>query len=100
MARDARLGLAQDVGEIGHGEFGLPDQGEDAQARLFARRFQRGVEGVEWQVGRLRSWEEGHRHYKDMFIRPSLGKTSGRARRTGCESDGQRQNRLRRLLST
>ena len=38
MARDARLRLAQDVGEVGDGELGLGEQREDAQPRRLARR--------------------------------------------------------------
>ena len=47
MARDARLRLAQDVGEIGDGQLGLGQQREHAQPRLLAGRLERGVEGVE-----------------------------------------------------
>ena len=52
VARDARLRLAQDLGEIGHGQFGLGQQRQDAQARFLAGRLERAVEGVERQVGR------------------------------------------------
>ena len=34
VARDARLRLAEDVGQIGHGQFALGEQRQDAQARL------------------------------------------------------------------
>ena len=34
MARDARLRLAEDVGQIGHGQLALGEQRQDAQARL------------------------------------------------------------------
>ena len=51
MARDARLRLPEDVGEIGDRQFGLADEGKDAQARLLARGFEGRVEGVKWQVG-------------------------------------------------
>lgn len=44
---DARLRLAQDVGEVGDGQFGLGQQRQHTQPRLLARRFQRGVEGIE-----------------------------------------------------
>ena len=37
MARDARLRLPQDRGQVGDGQFGLGDQHEQAQARLLAR---------------------------------------------------------------
>ncbi len=51
MARDARLRLAQDVGEVGDGQLGLGHQRQDAQPRRLARRLEGGVEGVERQVG-------------------------------------------------
>ena len=47
-------------GEIGHGQFGLGQQHQDAQPRVLAGRLERGVEGVERQVGRHRSWEVAH----------------------------------------
>ena len=50
MARDARLRLAQDVGEVGNGQFGLGQQRQDAQARLLTRRLEGGVEGVEAEL--------------------------------------------------
>ena len=53
VARDARLRLPQNLGEIGHRQFGLAEQREDAQARLLAGGLEGGVEGVEWQVGRI-----------------------------------------------
>ena len=34
VARDARLRLAEDVGQIGHRQFALGEQRQDAQARL------------------------------------------------------------------
>ena len=49
MARDARLRLAQDFGQVGDGEFGLGQQREDAQARGFRGRAQSGVDEFEWQ---------------------------------------------------
>ena len=52
MARDARLRLPQDLGEVGHRQFGLGQQHEDAQARFLAGRLERGIEGIEFQVGR------------------------------------------------
>ena len=75
MARDARLRLAQDVGEVGHGQFGLAQQSQHAQARLLAGRLEGGVEGVEAKLGAA-----GHAKpnlpamgwfplYKDIFIR-------------------------------
>ena len=47
MARDARLRLAQDVGEIRDRQLGLGEQRQDAQPRLLARRLEGGVEVVE-----------------------------------------------------
>ena len=52
MARDARLRLPQNLGEVGHRQFGLGQQHQDAQARFLAGRLEGGVEGVELQVGR------------------------------------------------
>src|SRR5439155_26718809 len=37
MARDARLRLAQDLGEVGDRKVGFGEQRENAQARAFAR---------------------------------------------------------------
>ena len=45
MARQPRLRLAQDFGEIGDGQFGLGEQRQDAQPRRFAGRLERGGEG-------------------------------------------------------
>ena len=45
MARDARLRLAQDLGEIGDRKFGFGEQREDAQARALARGAQHRVQG-------------------------------------------------------
>ncbi len=50
MARDARLRLAQDVGEVGDGQFGLGQQRQHAQPRLLARRLERRVEGIETEL--------------------------------------------------
>ena len=50
MARDARLRLPQDVGEIGHGQFGLGQQREDAQPRLLACGLERRIEGIETEL--------------------------------------------------
>src|ERR1035437_9389455 len=47
MARDARLRLAQDVGQVGDGQFGFGQQRQHAQARFLARRLEGHVEGIE-----------------------------------------------------
>ena len=52
MARDARLRLAQDVGEVGDGQLGLGEQRQDAQPRLLAGRLEGGIEGIETEAGR------------------------------------------------
>ena len=52
MPRDARLRLAQDVGEIGDRQLGLGQQRDDAQARLFAGGLQGAVEVGKRQLGR------------------------------------------------
>ena len=52
MARDARLRLAQDVGEVGDGQLGLAEQRQDAQPRALAGGLESAVEGLESQVGR------------------------------------------------
>ena len=51
MARDARLRLAQDVGEVGNGQLGLRQQRQHAQPRLLAGRLEGGVEGIETELG-------------------------------------------------
>ena len=50
MARNARLRLAEDLGEIGDGELPLAKKGEDAQTRLLARRAQHRQDRGEGQV--------------------------------------------------
>ena len=58
MARDARLRLAQDLGEVGHGQLGLGQQHQHAQPRVLARGLEGCVEGVERKAGSL-----GHGKY-------------------------------------
>src|SRR5262249_33447825 len=78
MARNARLRLAQDGGEIRDGELGLEQQREDAQPRLLTGRLERRVEVVEadW-VECLHRWDFSqnlgrnvppYTSYKDIFI--------------------------------
>ena len=55
MARDARLRLAQDVGQVGDGQFGLGQQRQHAQPRLLAGRLEGRVEGVETEPARYRA---------------------------------------------
>src|SRR6185312_10323790 len=50
MARNARLRLAQDVGEVGYGEFGFRQQGDEPQPRVLAGRLERRVEGIETEL--------------------------------------------------
>jgi len=50
MARDARLRLAQDIGEVGNGQFGLGQKGKHAQARFLAGRLEGGIEGIEAEL--------------------------------------------------
>src|SRR4029077_2189997 len=47
MARNTRLRLSKDVGEIGHGELRLGQQRYNAQACLLTRRLERRIEGIE-----------------------------------------------------
>ena len=51
VARNARLRLAQNVGEVGNGQFGLAEQRQHAQPRFLARRLEGGVEGIEAELG-------------------------------------------------
>ena len=67
MARDARLRLAQDLGEVGDGQLGLGQQRQDAQARVLAGRLERRVEGVECEGGQNRVMGSIPSH-KDIFI--------------------------------
>ena len=55
MARDARLRLAQNVGQVGDGELGFAQQRQHAQTRFLARRLQRRIEGVKAKPGAARS---------------------------------------------
>ena len=50
VARDARLRLAQDVGQVGDGQLGLGQQRQQAQARVLAGRFEGRVEGIETEL--------------------------------------------------
>ena len=52
MARNARLRLAQDRGEVGDGQFGFAQEREDAQPRGLGGGFKRPIECLERQVGR------------------------------------------------
>ena len=49
MARNARLRLAQDFGQIGDGQLGLGEQRKDAQPRGLGRRPQCRMDQFEWQ---------------------------------------------------
>ena len=42
----------QDLGEVGDRQLGLGEQHQDAQARFLAGRLERGIKGIEFQVGR------------------------------------------------
>ena len=62
MPRDARLRLAQDVGEVGDGELGLGEQRQQPQAGVLAGGFQGGVEGLKTElVGIIHDGALGHR---------------------------------------
>ena len=63
VARDARLRLAQNVGEVGDGQFGLGQQRQNAQPRVLAGGFQGRVEGVEAEL-------IGSRHRKHPPLGP------------------------------
>src|SRR5262249_7242983 len=52
MAGNAGLRLAQDGGEIRDGEFGLPQQREDAQPRGLGGGLERAVKRLKSEVGR------------------------------------------------
>ena len=67
VARDARLRLAKDLGEVGDGQFGLGQQHQDAQARFLAGGLERGVEGVECAGGQTALMGNIPSH-KDIFI--------------------------------
>ncbi len=74
MTRDAWLRLAKNVGEIGHGEFGLRQQRQDAQTRLLARSLQGAVQGIETQAIRTHGASNAGAMgmfplHKDIFIR-------------------------------
>ena len=49
MPRQPRLRLAQDFGEVGHRQFGLGQQRQDAQPRRLAGGFERGGQAGEAQ---------------------------------------------------
>ena len=79
MARDARLRLAQDLGEVGDRQLGLGEQRQDAQPRVFARGLERLLSSLNGDTGSASvgpipdQWAPyqlsiGH---KDIFIRLS-----------------------------
>src|SRR5262245_23975550 len=47
MARNTRLRLAKDVGQVRHGQLGLGDQRKNPETRFFARGLEGGIEHVE-----------------------------------------------------
>ena len=53
MARDARLRLPQNLGQVGNRQLGLGQQHQHPQARILAGGLERGVQGIEWQMGRI-----------------------------------------------
>ena len=67
MARDARLRLAEDFGEVGDGQFAARQERQDAQARLLAGRAQHREHGIERIGGWRLEQRLGFRH-KDMLI--------------------------------
>ena len=75
VARNARLRLPQDVGEVGDGQLGLGQQRQHAQTCLLARRLERGIEGIETELSATvhLSWIQARLGqfplYKDIFIR-------------------------------
>ena len=78
VPRDARLRLAQDVGEVGDGQLGLGQQRQHAQARLLAGGLERRIERVETEPIAccrhpvLSTWQPTWGRiplHKDIFIR-------------------------------
>ncbi len=58
VARDARLRLAQDLGQVRDGQFGLEQQSQDAQPRLLAGGLEGAVEVVEADLlGTRHRWD-------------------------------------------
>jgi len=60
MARNPRLGLAQNGGEIGDRQFGLAEKRQNAQPCPLGGGFERTIERLERQMGRL-GHERGRR---------------------------------------
>ena len=56
VARDARLRLAQNLGKVGNGEFGLSQQRQNAQPGAFPGGLQGGIQSGESQIGPLRHY--------------------------------------------
>ncbi len=63
MAGDPRLRLAEDLGQVGHRQLGVAQQGDDAQARLFADRLER----VEHRIDRSHPGMV-HQLHKDIYM--------------------------------
>ncbi len=108
VPRHPRLGLAEDLGQVGDGEFGVPEQRHDPQARLLADRLQR----VEHHSDR-RHPRIVHQLHKDIYMfttrprRRRRGTTTctpcgcrrrgvGRARRAGSTATSRRWPRRSR----
>ena len=79
MARNPRLRLAQDRGEVGDRQVGFAQERENAQPRGLGGGFKRRIERLERQVGRcghnaragsqFARWDDaGVMTYKDIFI--------------------------------
>ena len=76
VARDARLRLAQDIGEVGDGQLGLGKEGQHAQARFLARCLERRIEGIKpklagighriLEIGRL--WAVSHHIKISLYV--------------------------------
>ena len=80
VARHPRLRLAQDLGEVRHGELGLGQQRQDPQPGRLPGGLEGVVERVERQtrgrcreLGGIMALPYGH---KDMFISPSTRKST------------------------
>ena len=69
MARQPRLRLAQDFGELGDGQLGFGEQDQDAQARRLGRGFERcGQPGEAQLLIDPSRYSRSILRYKDIFI--------------------------------
>src|SRR5450759_3658760 len=89
VARNARLRLAQDVSQIGYGQFGLAKQSEHAQPRLLTGRLEGGVERIEAELDAIgHAWASSHYIKISLYVETAVRKPIEGAMSTGWHGIG------------